>query len=202
MDWLKELLGTAYTEELANKFKAEIPKHFVAKEQYNKKVEEIKVKDTQIADSNTQLEKVNGDLKAIQEKAGKYEELKTDFEKVNTEYTEYKSGQEKRLLEIKKSSALEKALINSKASSDAVDLLLKDFSLDKIEINEDGTIKDVDTHINSIKEKRPNLFEKVSVEGGKPNTGNSLNGKSREELSKMSDDEYYNHLKTQNGGNK
>jgi hypothetical protein len=68
-------------------------------------------------------------------------------------------------------SALEKALRKSKASDDAVDLLIKDFKLEEIALDEKGEIKDCDKLIGAVKEKRPNLFIKTIADSEKPRDG-------------------------------
>ena len=68
LEWLKTILGDAYTEELDNKVSAEIGKNFVSKADFNavntakKKAEDdVKARDQQLED----LKKSTGDVDAL-----------------------------------------------------------------------------------------------------------------------------------------
>ena len=58
LEWLKTILGDAYTEDIDKKVSAEIGKGFVAKADFNTLNEEKKNLTTQLAERDSQLEEL------------------------------------------------------------------------------------------------------------------------------------------------
>ena len=78
LEWLKNILGEAYTDEVDVKVSAEIGKNFVSKADFNqvntakKKAEDdVKARDQQLED----LKKSTGDAAALQEQISQYEKV-------------------------------------------------------------------------------------------------------------------------------
>lgn len=70
LDWLKTILGDAYTEDLDKKVAAEIGKNFVAKSDFNATNEAKKQLEASLKDRDMQfetLQKSNGDAAALRE---------------------------------------------------------------------------------------------------------------------------------------
>lgn len=68
LEWLKEILGTHYTEEIDKKVSAEIGKGFVSKTDFNAAKAELKTARETITERDSQLEtlkKSGGDLEAL-----------------------------------------------------------------------------------------------------------------------------------------
>ena len=186
MEWLKELLGD---DDLVSKITKELPKHFIPKEQYNKKIEEL---NTVITDRDTyKLEHENStktisDLKSKAELADKY---KTDYESMSTTVETLKSESAKQVERVKKEYILERKLIANKAVEDGIDLLKKEFDIDSLVLDGDD-IKDFDSVITPIKEKRKSFFYNVSIDGQPPKPGDppakAIKDMSIEEYAKQS----------------
>ena len=56
MEWLKEILGESYTEEIEKAVSAKIGKDFVSRSDFNAKNEKVKALEGQIAQRDEQLE--------------------------------------------------------------------------------------------------------------------------------------------------
>lgn len=103
LEWLKPILGEAYTEDLDNKIAAEIGKNFVSKADFNtvntakKKAEDdVKARDQQLED----LKKATGDTEALKKQI-------TDLQTANATA---KKTYEDELARIRMDGAVEAAL--------------------------------------------------------------------------------------------
>ena len=175
MEWIKNILSNAEEEdldEIVERIKQEFPKHAVPKEQYNKKADKVEELETELESAKEQLEQTNDQLENLKEAAEGKDELKEQLESIQSEYNEYKEKEQERINRIKKTSALEKELLTSNVPEDAVDLLISDFDLDELVLNDDGKIVNIDDHKEKVKEKRPSLFGEEKVRGNEPTDGN------------------------------
>ena len=186
LDWLKTILGEAYSEDIDTKVSAEIGKNFVARADFNATNEAKKQLEASIKERDKQLEalkKSSGDVTALKEEITRLQEKNTEQAKEHADA----------IKQIKIDNAIESALIGAKAKNlKAVKALL---DLDKAELNEDGTVKGLDEQIKSLA-KSPDtgfLFETSSKDGSfkglKPaegNDGNSGGGMTLEKLRKLS----------------
>lgn len=95
MEWLKEILGESYTEEIEKAVSTKIGKDFVSRNDFNAKNEKVKVLEGQIAQRDEQLEnlkKVDAEglqaqiAKLQQENADKKAEYERNLEKVQFEH--------------------------------------------------------------------------------------------------------------------
>lgn len=189
MEFLKDVLGELWSEEIQGKFNAEFPKHAVPKDQYNKKVEEVSNKESELKNANDKLEELNGTVSKLKDEVGVTEELKQKFEKVNSDFETYKKETDDRIVTIKKRSAYEKMLVQSGVNESALDLLVQTADYEKINLTEDGDIQKKDEIINELKEKRKSLFNEHKVDSKvKDNDGKSDDGKGLED---MTTEEYY-----------
>lgn len=134
LEWLKPILGEAYTEDLDNKIAAEIGKNFVSKADFNtvntakKKAEDdVKSRDQQLED----LKKATGDTEALKKQI-------TDLQTANATA---KKTYEDELARIRMDGAVEAALTAAGAKNNtAVKALLADFLKDA-KLGDDGTVK-------------------------------------------------------------
>lgn len=179
MDWLKKILGeetfnklTANAElyaEMQEKLKGE----FVPIYRLNEVSEHNKSLKTQIEDRDKQI-------KDFKKSAGDNEELLkkiSDAEKANKEQ---KETFDKEQANIKKSFAVKEHLLNAGVhDADARDLLSAKFSLDKVDLDEQGKIKGFDDMLKPIKENKAlgALFGEVKHQGKKPGEGGNPNPK-------------------------
>ena len=126
-------------DTIADTIKAEIPKEFVSKQQYNKKVGAIDELNNTIADLEAKIENSNTD--EYKRKLRRYK----------------KSNEQKRGLlteQLKKEGFNEKIL----------KLLTKEIDLETLEIENDA-IKDWDNIVNPLKENYSDFIKKESVSG-------------------------------------
>ena len=126
-------------DTIADTIKAEIPKEFVSKQQYNKKVGAIDELNNTIADLEAKIENSNTD-----EYKSKYEALQSEFDTYKNNIEVGKSNEQKRGLlteQLKKEGFNEKIL----------KLLTKEIDLETLEI-ENNAIKDWDNIVNPLKE--------------------------------------------------
>lgn len=156
MDIKKILLDNGVSSEvvdtIADTIKAEIPKEFVSKAQYSKKVGLI--------------DELNNTIADLEAKAGN-DDFKTKYEELNTQFENYKNE-----LEIQKINSQKKDLIVSNLKKEGfndkiVNLLIKEFDLDKIEVEEDN-IKDWDNTITPLKETYADFIQVEGTEGQPP----------------------------------
>lgn len=158
LDWLKPILGDAYTDEIDSKIAAEIGKGFVARADFNevstakKKLEsDIKARDQQLED----LKKSTGDIDA----------LKQQITTLQTQNADAKTAYEAELAKVKIDTAVEVALTAAGAKNNtAVKALLADFLKDAT-MDENGTVKGLTDKIESLSKADGTsfLFEDVGA---------------------------------------
>lgn len=143
LDWLKPILGDAYSEEIDSKIAAEIGKGFVARADFNtvstakKKLEDdLKARDKQLED----LSKSQGSTEDLQKQIA-------DLQKQNKEA---KDKYDADLLNIRIDGAAEMALTKAGAKNiTAAKALLAKFLADA-KLADDGTVKGLDAEINTL----------------------------------------------------
>ena len=170
-------------DSISDAINKEIPKEFVSKKQYAKKVDYIDELNNTIADMEANQKKVDTD-----EYKNKYNDLVKDFEL-------YKNNIETEKNNTVKTSLLKEALKTDGVTNDKLaNLLLKEFDLNKIEI-EDNKIKGYEELSKGLKENYSDFFSTTKTIGNNPATpptdGNakqftleSLKGMSKEEIKK------------------
>lgn len=81
LEWLKTILGEAYTEDIDKKVSAEIGKGFVSKTDFNAKNDALKAAQTDLQaaqDSIKTLEAAGGDVKKLQDEIDRYKQADLD----------------------------------------------------------------------------------------------------------------------------
>lgn len=161
LDWLKTILGAAYTEEIDTKVSKEIGAGFVSKADFNslnsekKRLEgEVTTRDTQLAD----LQKSTGDVEA----------LKTTIATLQADNVKAKATYDAELAQERLSNAVDKALTAAGAiNNTAAKALLVDFLKDA-KLAADGTVKGLAAELETMTkgENTSFLFQKPS--GGDP----------------------------------
>ncbi len=141
LEWLKAILGEAYSEETDKKVSEEIGKDFVARADFNTLSAEKKTLADTVKERDRQLET----LKAT---TGDVEALKTKIATLQTENAAAAKAYEAEIKSLKIDTAVELALSAAKAKNvKAVKALL---DLDKAELDADGTVKGL-AEIKSLK---------------------------------------------------
>lgn len=175
LDWLKDILGDNYSEDIDKKVSAEIGKSFVSKSDFSAKNEAYKGLQSQIAERDKQLE----ELKKVDA-----EGLKAQIEKLQSENQSAKESYEKKLQEIEFGHTLDTALTGAKVKNlKAVKALL---DTEKLVMN-DGKVVGLDEQLKSLKESDAYLFdgEKPEPHFSGPTPGVPIGDLTKEQFGKM-----------------
>ncbi|MCJ7839975.1 phage scaffolding protein [Lederbergia sp. NSJ-179] len=150
MEWIKAIIekhknedGTYNIEEAMKEINTEFPKNAVPKDQYNNVANQLKT--------------TNQTLKDLQEKT----KDNPDIQKQLQEAQAAKEAAEKELQKLQTDVQLKEKL--REAGAKDVDYMI--FKLGEIEVNKDGSIKDLDNKIKSLQEANPSYFEDENEEG-------------------------------------
>ena len=192
LDWLKTILGDAYTEEIDKKVSEEIGKGFVARADFNTLNAEKKALADTVKDRDKQLE-------TLKASTGDVEALKTQIATLQTENATAAKAHEDEIKRLRIDTAVELALSAAKAKNvKAVKALL---DLEKAELADDGTVKGLEDQIKKLAGAADSgfLFEqqnskKKDFKGFKPGEsgdGGNGEGMTLEKLRKMSPSERY-----------
>ena len=172
----EQLIELGLTEEQADKVVTGFGT-MVPKARLDEKIKEAKEYKEQVADRDTQLTD-------LQSKAAGNESLQSEIAKLQTANKEAQTKYETDLKDIKLSAAIKLALNGNVQDVDIVSNLL---DKSKVELNDDGTVKDgLENQISSLKEAKPFLFVDVQKEiGGSSNPGGQDKTLTQEQFSKM-----------------
>lgn len=146
-------------DTIADTINAEIPKEFVSKAQYSKKVNLIDELNTTIAD--------------LEAKTGT-DEYKSKYEALEKEFNDFKTGIETEKINTAKSSTLREQLKAEGFNEKMIKLLEKNFDLETIEIEEDK-IKGWDDMIKPIREEYADFILVETQTGNPPATPPAIN---------------------------
>lgn len=190
----EDFIALGIDEELASKCEkasSEELKNYVPYERFKELVDEKNKLKTDIADRDKQFE-------TLKNSTGDVEAMK---EQIATLQAENKSKDEAHAAEIRQmkiNSALESALIGSKAKNlTAVKALIKD--LDKAELQDDGSIKGLEEQIAALKKSDSYLFEETNVakpsfKGFQPGVAKKETTTGKVDMSRMSYDELASYI--------
>ena len=142
-------------EEIKDRINKEIGQEFVTKAQYKKKIESLE-----------DITNKYNDLEAKYELKDK-DDYKDKYEKLQEEYNNYKNNLEIQKTKESKLNKLKEKLKGEKFNNDIIDLLAKEFDMDKIEMENDD-FKNWDTIVEPVKNKYSSFITKEKVEGSKP----------------------------------
>lgn len=183
LDWLKTILGEAYSEEIDKKVSEEIGKNFVARADFNT----LNTEKKNLADTVKERDK---QLETLKASTGDVEALKTQIATLQTENATAAKAHEAEIKSLKIDTAVELALSAAKAKNvKAVKALL---DLDKAELDADGTVKGLADQIKKLTEAPDSgfMFEtgKAGFKGFKPGESGDPNNQPPD-YSKMTYDE-------------
>ena len=189
LDWLKTILGEAYSAEIDKKVSDEIGKNFVARSDFNTLNTEKKALADTVKERDAQLE-------TLKKSSGDVEALKNQITQLQTDNSNQKNEHEAEMKKLKIGNAVDMALTGAKAKNNtAVKALMADF-LSKAELADDGTVKGLGDEIKKLVENEETafLFDKKAPDkkfkGAKPSEkGDML--PDGEDLSKMTYDELW-----------
>lgn len=173
LEFLKSILGDAYTEEIDQKISEEVGKSFVQKNDFNGAKAEIKSLREQVTQRDRQLE----DLK---KSSGDNETLRQQISALQKENADQAKSFSEQISKMKLDHAVEKALTDARAKNiTAAKALLADFLKDA-KLEEDGkTVNGLGDAIKNLCEGESTAFlfdqkpESVQVAGAKPAAGST-----------------------------
>lgn len=170
MEWLKAILE-GDSENKLEEIKKELPKNFIPKEKFNEQADKLKAKEEELDTVNTKMSELSTQVENLSKSEEEKDKLKEQIEKVNSDFETFKSEADSRVANIQKRQAIERGLRDAQANPDTIDLLIEKFDLSTIELGENDTVKDWDTHLTPIKEQRKSLFGESTLSGTKPPSG-------------------------------
>lgn len=151
MEWLKNVLGEAYTEDIDKRISDEISKGYVSKTDFNAKNEALKNLETQLAERDKQLD-------GLKKSGGDNAELKKQIEALQQQNAEQAKAHEAEVAQLKMDNAVETALTASGARNNiAVKALLADF-LKNAKLDENGAVKGLADELKSMSESDSTSF--------------------------------------------
>lgn len=159
LEWLKEILGDAYSEEIDKRVSQEIGKNFVSRSDFNTKAEALKTAENSLKDRDKQLE-------TLKTSSGDAETLKKQIADLQKANADAKKKYEEQLAKIRLDTAVDSALTAAKAKNNvAVKALLADFLKDA-KVGDDGSVKGLAEQIGSLAKADATSFLFSSAETG------------------------------------
>lgn len=136
----------------------------------SKKIDEYKAGEEKHKATESELAK----LKESIEKDGTY---KVKYEALKGEYDEYKSAQTEKEAKAQKASAYRNLLLSAGVSQKRIDSVMKVSDLSKLELDDEGKLKNADELTNTVKSEWADFIEQEKVEGAKtPNPPKTTGG--------------------------
>lgn len=158
LEWLKEILGEAYTDDIDKSVSGKIGENFVAKADFNKKLEDIKTKDSQISDLNNPIKDRDKQLDKLKEVDP--EELKNEIETLKTTNKTTAAEYEAKIAKIKLDNAVDSFLTSSGSKDNlSVRAHLADF-LKEAKVGDDGNVLGLEEKVNGLKESAAFLLKR------------------------------------------
>ena len=164
LEWLKTILGDAYTEGIDKKVSSEIGKEFVSRTDFNAANEAKKAAESQVADRDKQLE-------TLKKSTGDAAELQKQIDALQETNKQAKAQYDSDLAAAKLSAALDLGITKAKGKNVKAIKALLDTS--KMAVKEDGTVDGLDTALETLKGSDGYLFtqEETKPEGNGFQTG-------------------------------
>lgn len=142
-EWLKTILGDAYTEEIDKRISEEIGKSFVSRADFN--------------EVSTAKKKLEGDIKTrdkqleeLQASTGDVNTLKQTIANLQTQNKQDKDKYEADLAKIRIDNAVESALVAAGAKNVTAAKALLDNFLSDAKLEDDGTVKGLSAEIETL----------------------------------------------------
>lgn len=162
--------------EVANAINNAVGKEFVDKKRYNERL--------------TEIDTLKGEKQNAEDKATGAEKWKTKYDALKDDFEAYKKDVSAKESKATRESAYKKLLKEAGVSEKRIDAVLKVSDVDSLEMGEDGSFKDSDKILESIKEEWSDFITTTETRGAKTATPpKSTNVKmTREEIMKIEDD--------------
>jgi hypothetical protein len=162
--------------EVANAINNAVGKEFVDKKRYNEKL--------------TEIDTLKGEKQNAEDKATGAEKWKTKYDALKDDFEAYKKDVSAKESKATRESAYKKLLKEAGVSEKRIDAVLKVSDVDSLEMEKDGSFKDHDKILDSIKEEWSDFITTTETRGAKTATPpKSTNVKmTKEEIMKIEDD--------------
>jgi hypothetical protein len=162
--------------EVANAINNAVGKEFVDKKRYNEKL--------------TEIDALKGEKQNAEDKATGAEKWKTKYDALKDDFEAYKKDVSAKESKATKENAYKKLLKAAGVSEKRIDAVLKVSDVDSLEMKDDGSFKDSDKILDSIKEEWSDFITTTETRGAKTATPpKSTNVKmTKEEIMKIEDD--------------
>lgn len=128
LQWMKDILGDAYTEELDASVCAAIGERFVSRQDFNDKNTKLKEVENQAAQLEETVKTRDAQLEELKKSAGAGEELQRQIDALTQQNKAQKAAHDKELAELRLTAAVDAALTAAGARNNtAVRAVLADF---------------------------------------------------------------------------
>lgn len=171
LDFLKSILGDAYTEEIDQKISEEVGKAFVSKGDFNNTKAELKNAKEQFKLRDSQLEE-------LKKSSGDSDSLKQQISQLQQQNADQAQAFSDQISQMRVDHAVEKALTGANARNlTAAKALLAPFLKDA-KLGDDGNVNGLDEAVKQLCEGEDTAFlfgsqkqEGIQVAGAKPASG-------------------------------
>lgn len=162
--------------EVASAINNAVGKEFVDKKRYNEKL--------------TEIDTLKGEKQNAEDKATGAEKWKTKYDALKDDFDAYKKDVSAKESKATRESAYKKLLKEAGVSEKRIDAVLKVSDVDSLEMEDDGSFKNSDKILDSIKEEWSDFITTTETRGAKTATPpKSTNVKmTKEEIMKIEDD--------------
>ena len=131
LEWLKTILGDAYTPEIDTAVSQEIGKGFVARTDFNNTSSKLKEAEAQVGQLTESVKTRDSQLEELKKSAGASEELQKQIETLTQQNKDQKAAYDKELATVKLMAAVDAELTAAGAKNiTAVKAVLADFLKD------------------------------------------------------------------------
>lgn len=128
LEWLKDMIGDAYTEELDAKVCQAVGERFVARADFNEKNAKLKEMEAQVSQLAESVKTRDAQLEELKKSAGASEELQKQIDTLTQQNKDQKAAHDKELAGIRLMAAVDAELTASGAkNTTAVKAVLADF---------------------------------------------------------------------------
>lgn len=128
LQWMKDIFGDAYTDEMDAKVSAALGERFVARADFNEKTGKVKELETQVAQLNEGIKTRDKQLEDLKKSAGDNEELTKQIETLTQQNKDAKANYDKELAKVKLMAAVDAELTAAGSKNNtAVKAVLAEF---------------------------------------------------------------------------
>lgn len=180
LQWLKDIMGDAYTEELDAKACEALGERFVARADFNEKNSKVKELETQVTQLNGDIKARDKQLDDLKKSAGDNEDLKKQIDTLTQQNKDAKTAYEKELANVRLMAAVDAELTAAGSKNNvAVRAILADFLKDAKILDGKVTSKEGDAaltlaaKVEALKKDASTnfMFGTTKYDGWKPGEG-------------------------------